>query len=95
MKGWKLSVLCVAPRTSFTSNSKDDVENSNELVMYEPSEMTILMRKIHEVNKIVKDQIIKNDSLLIFPEDFTKIFSATLTDSTERDDEFIILVIGI
>ena len=64
---------------------------SNELVMYEPSEMTILMRRIHEVNKVVKDQIIKRDSLLIFPEEFTEIFSATLTDSTERDDKFIIL----
>jgi hypothetical protein len=59
--------------------------------MYEPSEMTILMRGIHEVNKVVKDQIIKKDSLLAFPEEFKKIFSATLTDSTERDDEFIVL----
>ena len=59
--------------------------------MYEPSEMTILMRRIHEVNKVVKDQIIKRDSLLIFPEEFAEIFSATLNDSTERDDKFIIL----
>ena len=29
MKGWKLSVLCVAPRTSFTSKSKDEVEYLN------------------------------------------------------------------
>ena len=75
-------------------NSKsrsNGVDSSNELIMYEPSEMTILMRKIHEVNKVVKDQIIKKDSLLIFPEEFTEIFSATLTDSTERDDKFIIL----
>ena len=73
-----------------SKNRRIEVD-SNELVMYEPSEMSILMRRIHEVNKVVKDQIIKKDSLLIFPEEFADIFSATLTDSTERDDKFIIL----
>ena len=71
--------------------NKSVVVDSDKLVMYEPSEMTILMRKIHEVNKVIKGQIIKKDSLLTFPEEFTEIFSATLTDSTERDDEFIML----
>ena len=73
-----------------SKNKNTDIER-DALIMYEPSEMTILMRGIHEVNKVAKDQIIKNDSLLAFPEEFTKIFTATLTDSTERDDEFFIL----
>ena len=83
-------IICLLLLACNSKTKKIEVV-SNELVMYEPSEMTILMRRIHEVNKVVKAQIIKRDSLLIFPEEFTEIFSATLTDSTERDDKFIIL----
>ncbi len=90
-KVFGIFIICLLLQACNSKNKRNEVDNSNELVMYEPSEMTILMRKIHELNKVVKDQIIKKDSLLIFPEEFTKIFSATLTDSTERDDEFIIL----
>ena len=83
-------IICLLLQACSTKN-KNKVVEREVLVMYEPSEMTILMRGIHEVNKVVKDQIIRKDSLLAFPEEFTKIFSATLTDSTERDDEFVIL----
>ena len=38
---------------------------------------------------IAKGQIIKKDSLLAFPEEFTELFTATLTDSTARDDDFL------
>ena len=89
-KVFSIFIICLLLQSCNWKNRSIEVD-SNELVMYEPSEMTMLMRKIHEVNKVVKDQIIKKDSLLIFPEEFTEIFSATLTDSTERDDKFIIL----
>jgi hypothetical protein len=89
-KVFSIFIICLLLQACNSKNRNIEVV-SNELVMYEPSEMTILMRRIHEVNKVVKDQIIKRDSLLIFPEEFTEIFSATLTDSTERDDKFIIL----
>ena len=89
-KVFSIFIICLLLQACISKNRNIEAV-SNELVMYEPSEMTILMRRIHEVNKVVKDQIIKRDSLLIFPEEFTEIFSATLTDSTERDDKFIIL----
>jgi len=83
-------IICFLLQACNSKNKNNEVER-DELVMYEPSEMTILMRGIHEVNKVLKDQIIQKDTLLAFPGEFTKIFSATLTDSTERDDEFIVL----
>jgi len=89
-KVFSIFIICLLLQSCNWKNRSIEVD-SNELVMYEPSEMTMLMRKIHEVNKVVKNQIIKKDSLLIFPEEFTEIFSATLTDSTERDDEFLVL----
>ena len=89
-KVFSIFIICFLLQACNSKNKNTDIER-DALIMYEPSEMTILMRGIHEVNKVAKDQIIKNDSLLAFPEEFTKIFTATLTDSTERDDEFLIL----
>ena len=89
-KVFSIFIICLLLQSCNWKNRSIEVD-SNELVIYEPSEMTILIRIIHEVNNVVKDKIIKKDSLLIFPEEFTEIFSATLTDSTERDDKFIIL----
>ena len=83
-------IICLLLQACNLKNKKNEVVR-DELIMYEPSEMTILMRQIHEVNKLVKNQIIRKDTLLNFPEEFTGIFSATLTDSTERDDEFVLL----
>ena len=83
-------IICLLLQACNSKNKKNEVVR-DELIMYEPSEMTILMRQIHEVNKLVKNQIIRKDTLLNFPEEFTGIFSASLTDSTERDDEFVIL----
>ena len=70
-------------------DEKEKIVTSSELIMYQPSEMTILMRRIHEYNEVVKNQIVNKDSLLVFPDEFTNIYSAVLTDSTERDDEFM------
>ncbi|MCK5638257.1 MAG: hypothetical protein KAH67_06060 [Flavobacteriaceae bacterium] len=72
------------------TDEKPKVANA-DLQMYEASEMTILMRQMYEVNKVVKNQIINKDSLLDFPDEFKKIHTAVLTDPSERDDEFDIL----
>ena len=73
---------------SCDSNKKKLAVDKDELIMYEPSEMTILMRRIYEFNKVVKTQIISKDSLLAFPEEFANIHTVSLTDPSERDDEF-------
>lgn len=85
-----LGVIIISLLLQACSSKNESIKvESNELVMYEPSEMTILMRRIHEVNKVVKGQIIKKDSLLAFPEEYTELFTAILTDSTARDDDFL------
>ena len=59
-----------------------------EPLMYEPSEMVLLMRQMYEVNKVTKDQLINGKLFMAFPEDFTGIHSLTLTDPSVRDAEF-------
>lgn len=61
---------------------------SEDPLMYHPSEMALLMRKMYEVNNVVKKQIIYKDSILPFPEEFSNIHTAVLTDPTERNSEF-------
>lgn len=76
----------------FSFQSCNKLENKDQVykepVMYEPTEMALLMRKMYEVNKVVKTQIINKDSLLSFPEEFLTIHTAILTNNFERDKEF-------
>lgn len=69
------------------TNNKE-VKIKETLVMYEASEMALLMRKMYEFNKVTKAHIINKDSLLAFPEEFLLIHTAVLTDPSERDKEF-------
>jgi len=69
-------------------NLKKENKKRQEPLMYKPSEMAILMRGMYEFNKAVKTQIVNKDSILPFPEEFTNIHSAVLTDKFERNDEF-------
>ena len=57
-------------------------------VMYQPTEMALLMRKMYEVNNLVKTQIINKDTLLSFPQEFSNIHTAVLTKPSDRDIEF-------
>ncbi len=79
-------IVCFVLLSCNSNNKKEVVDNA--LIIYQPSEMTLLMRKMYEVNKVVKNQIINKDSLITFPEEFSTIHSAVLTDPSERDKEF-------
>lgn len=70
------------------NSNKKEANVGQEPLMYKSSEMALLMRKMYEVNKVVKAQIINKDSLLSFPEEFSTIHTAILTDPTERNNEF-------
>lgn len=70
------------------NTSKKEVKIVEEPVMYEASEMALLMRSMYEYNKTVKGQIIKGDSLLPFPDEFLTLHTAVLTDPDERTNEF-------
>ncbi|RPD99656.1 hypothetical protein EGM88_03690 [Aureibaculum marinum] len=75
--------------TSCAKSEKAEKENkAEEMQMYEPSEMALLMRQMYEFNKVTKARIINKDSLLSFPEEFVNIHKAVLTDPDDRDVEF-------
>jgi len=63
-------------------------KDNEKLIMYQPSEMTELMRGIYEYNKASKHKIENNQDLFEYPEEFQKISTAKLTDPSERDNEF-------
>lgn len=67
---------------------KKEVTIEQGAVMYESSEMAIMMRRLYEFNKATKALIINKDSLLPYPEEFLTIHTAVLTDSTERGGNF-------
>jgi len=70
------------------AESKKDTNITEEPIMYESSEMAILMRGMYEYNKATKTRIINKDSLIPFPEEFSTIHSAVLTQQEQRTKEF-------
>ncbi len=82
-----LSICLLLLACNFNAKDKK-LTKDKEPLMYKPSEMALLMRKMYEYNKVVKTQILKKDTVLPFPKEFLKIYSATLTDSSDRDTEF-------
>lgn len=63
-------------------------ETSDEFEMYEMSEMAALMEQMYVDNQRLKDRIIKGDTIGVFPQHFTKIHEAVLTDDTDKDAFF-------
>ena len=68
--------------------NKKEAKIEEAPIMYEASEMALLMRGMYEFNKAARAQIINKDSLSAFPEEFLFIHKAVLTDPSERDKEF-------
>lgn len=69
------------------SNKAESIQKE-EMVMYQPSEMTLLMREMFEFQEQSKKQIEKGELPLDFPEKFKKIHTAELTDQFEHDVSF-------
>jgi len=65
-----------------------NVEAKEDLVMYEPSEMTVLMREMFEFQETSKKQIENGELPNSFPEKFKKIHTAELSDQFEHDESF-------
>jgi len=79
-------IICLVLQSCISAKEEEKIKQ--EPLMYEPTEMALLMRKMYEVNKVVRIQIINKDSLLSFPEEFSNIHTAILTDPTDRNKEF-------
>ena len=84
-----LAILLISCNSS--SEKKDKQEKKEELVMYNPSELTLLMEEIYAKNEKLKQEIIDGKITSNFSNDFLKIHSATMTDRFERDKTFEII----
>ncbi len=82
--------LCVL---SCTSTSKEEktakiVDGSTLYEVYQPSEMSSLMKGMYAYNEQIKKDIAKGNSPTEFPEEFLKIHTAELSDTKTRTDNF-------
>jgi hypothetical protein len=59
-----------------------------ELKMYVASEMATLMEQMYVHNKLLREKILKNDSLGKMPSYFYNISKAKMTKNKEKDDFF-------
>ena len=59
-----------------------------ELIMYEYSEMALLMEQMFEENMVLKERIEKGESIGNFNSDYIKMHTAQMTDSNDRTNEF-------
>ena len=84
-----LSILLISCNSI---SKKDEKPKEKEaLVMYDPSELTLLMEEIYTKNEQVKTQILNGETPTVFPDEFLKIHTAVMTEQFERDDTFKIL----
>ena len=72
------------------SCNSDKKEDKKELVfdMYEPSEMSLLMNRMYEINERIKKDIMEGKTPEDFPLDFLKIHTAELSDFKNRNETF-------
>ncbi|WP_445458491.1 hypothetical protein [Flavobacterium sp. HNIBRBA15423] len=68
-------------------NAEVGLENT-EFDMYEFSEMAGLMEQMYAENKKIKESIEKGESIGKFPNYFSTIYEAELTDKNDRDTFF-------
>ena len=76
--------------TCLLSCNSDKKEDKKELVfdMYEPSEMSLLMNRMYEINERIKKDIIEGKTPEDFPLEFLKIHTAELSDFKSRNETF-------
>tara|TARA_R110002049_G_scaffold192891_1_gene361786 strand:+ start:434 stop:865 length:432 start_codon:yes stop_codon:yes gene_type:complete len=70
-------------------------DNANKAVkaeviydMYVPSEMSVLMKELYAFNLELKKQVVKEEDLTPFPEQFLNIHTAQLSDFKARTERF-------
>ena len=85
----RILFLVVIILTLISCNKEKSKKVDKEtLVMYEPSEMTVLMREMFLFQETSKKMIEKGELPLDFPKKFKKIHTAELSDQFEHDDSF-------
>jgi len=90
MKNYIFIILLLVAFSSCENKKEVTVKTpkKEKLIMYKPSEMTILMREMFEFQEDSKNKIEKGELPLNFPEKFKTIHSAKLSDQFEHDASF-------
>ena len=71
------------------SNKAKELKNPNEeLVMYEFSEMALLMEEMYKTNETLKQKIVNKEAIGDFSIKFLDIHSAVLTNPKDRTESF-------
>lgn len=83
-----LFISCKNKEAESCSSEEETVQNEKDFEMYEMSEMAALMEQMYAENLILKERILKGDTIGKFPQHFLKIHEAVLTDETDKDDFF-------
>lgn len=76
---------CNTKKDELGEQKTENSASSEEFEMYEMSEMAALMEQMYVDNERLKDRIIKGDTIGKFPQHFTNIHEAVLTDDTDKD----------
>ena len=79
-------ISCNSEKKEVQKEAKKDTKEA--LIMYVPSEMTVLMREMYTFQEKSKKQIIKGELPLDFPDKFMKIHTSKLSDDFEHDASF-------
>ena len=79
---------CNTKKEELGEQKTENSTSSEKFEMYEMSEMAALMEQMYVDNERLKDRIIKGDTIGKFPQHFTNIHEAVLTDDTDKDSFF-------
>lgn len=82
-----LILMVVSCKTDQPKENNEAVSN-DELIMYEASEMTLLMEKMFSENERLKAKIEAGEELGEFNKEYLKIHTAVLTKPTDRNGTF-------
>ena len=83
----KIFILSLFVIVSCAENKKQEAPKE-ELIMYEYSEMALLMEQMYEENLALKERIEKGEEVGVFNTDYVKMHTAEMTDPRDRNDEF-------
>ncbi|MEX1383093.1 hypothetical protein [Lutibacter sp.] len=87
----KLSILILGSiffLSCDTAKNETPKNNEEELVMYEFSEMALLMEEMYKTNEELKKKILNKEAIGDFSDKFLNIHSAVLTNPKDRDASF-------
>lgn len=86
----KKSVFLILISLLVFSCNSERKEEKKELVldMYEPSEMSLLMNRMYEINEQIKKDILEGKNPEEFPLEFLKIHTAEMSEFKDRNETF-------